>query len=331
MHTPQTRRCKHPRRLPRRWWMQTICDVSAKTATPPSRGRCPGDGGRTLSGPHRPQDHLRRFDHCHFDFVCSYSRMMALCLTLYRTHGATVTHVFTPSDTHLAAGVPANFPFFKRLGMFVLAAFIFIFGTIPGLLLAPPATQAYGAFITTLGPVALLLCALFAWQHRADLGATFRGNDLRRPLRVGAISVFAVYMLCGLLVAVLGLPREAFMAELFAGLTTWQTLIKLASLMILAPITEELMMRHYALRLFPYERSHLWKWVSVLATSALFTSLHTQYGNWPTLALIFAVGCILALARIASGGLRVPILLHMFAEVIACSLDWTWASAGLYG
>ncbi len=55
MHTPQTRRCKHPRRLPRRWWMQTICDVSAKTATPPSRGRCPGDGAEHCPAPIAPR------------------------------------------------------------------------------------------------------------------------------------------------------------------------------------------------------------------------------------------------------------------------------------
>lgn len=243
-----------------------------------------------------------------------------------------MTHVLTPSDTlRDTTPSPSNFRFFRRLGMFVVAALIFTLAPVPGLLLTPPEAQHYSMFITNLGVIAVLLSGLFVVQHRRNLAATFYGNRIRQPLRLGAISVIAFYALCGLAVIVMNQPREAFMADLFSGLTQGQTLIKLAALIILPPIAEELMMRHYLLRLFPYERSVVWKWVAIIVTSALFTSLHTQYGSSITLALIFVIGCLFAWARIASGGLLVPILLHMLAEVLGSSLDWTWAWAGFYG
>ncbi|MFL1555916.1 MULTISPECIES: CPBP family intramembrane glutamic endopeptidase [unclassified Pseudomonas] len=215
--------------------------------------------------------------------------------------------------------------------MFVLAALIMLLAPIPGLLLVPPAMQTYLMFVTNMGVVGLLLSGLFVVQHRHDLAATFYGDHIRKPLRLGAIALVAAYALCGLAVSALGLPREAFMAQMYSGLTQWQTLIKLASLIILPPIAEELMMRHYLLRLFPYERSVAWKWIAVIVTSALFASLHTQYASSTTMTLIFVLGCLFAWARIASGGLLVPILLHMLAEVVGSSLDWTWTWAGLYG
>ncbi|WP_446432447.1 CPBP family intramembrane glutamic endopeptidase [Pseudomonas sp. 1152_12] len=242
-----------------------------------------------------------------------------------------MTHVLAPSESTLLPASPSEFRFFRRLGMFVLAALIMLLAPIPGLLLVPPAMQSYLMFVTSLGVIGLLLCGLFVVQHRHNLAATFYGHHIRKTLRLGVIALIAAYALFGLLATALGLPREAFMAELYSGLTQWQTLIKLASLIILPPIAEELMMRHYLLRLFPYERSVAWKWTAVIVSSALFASLHTQYGSWNTLVLIFVLGCLFAWARIASGGLLVPIVLHMLAEVVGSSLDWTWTSAGLYG
>lgn len=241
-----------------------------------------------------------------------------------------MTLVLATPDTTLPSDLPAQFRFFKRLGMFVLAALIFVLAPVPGFLLVPPAMQSYLMFAITSGPIALLLSALFVVQHRKNLSATFYGHHIRQTLRLGAIGLIGAYLLSGLLVIVMGQPREAFMADLLSGLTQGQILFKLASLLILPAIAEELMIRHYLLRLFPYERSVIWKWIAVIATSLLFAIIHTQYDSWTTLALIFVVGCLFAWVRIASGGLLVPILLHMLAEVVAASLDWTWVWAGFY-
>ena len=228
----------------------------------------------------------------------------------------------------LPAPTSAGYRFFRRLGMFVLATLVFFLAAIPAVLLIP--AESYLSLTATMGSVALILLALFVWQYRADSRAQLRGNAISKPLRVGALGIIGAYALCGVAIAALGLPQEAFMAEFLAGLTGWQLAIKVASLIVLPPIAEELFFRHYLLRLFPYENSAAWKWIAIIVTSAIFAGIHIQYGNWTTVALLFACGCVLAIARINSGGLLVPILLHSLAEIIALTTDGAFRLLGLY-
>ena len=222
-----------------------------------------------------------------------------------------------------------SYRFFHRVGMFVLAALLFFLAAIPSVLFLPAEMHSYLSFASTAGIAALLLLALFAWQYRTDAGRQLRGDSIKF-LKVGALAIIASYLLCGVAIFVLGQPQEAFMAQLLTGLTGWQGAIKIASLILFPPIAEELFFRHYLLRLFPYENSPAWKWIAIIATSAIFAGIHIQYGNWTTVVLIFACGCIFAIARIASGGLLVPILLHSLAEIVALSSDWSFRLMGLY-
>ena len=54
-------------------------------------------------------------------------------------------------------------------------------------------------------------------------------------------------------------------------------------------------------------------WLGALITSLLFVAAHSQYQNLLTLAELFLVGLITSVARIRSGGLLLPVLLHMEA------------------
>nr|WP_256261433.1 type II CAAX endopeptidase family protein [Pseudomonas gingeri] len=225
----------------------------------------------------------------------------------------------------------SRYRFWPRLGVFVVACLVFFLVPVPGVLFVPKEMQAYLIIALTSGVSGLVLLALFVSQYRSYSGARLRGEHISTPLKAGALRVIAAYALCGIAIAVLGLPREVFMVELLANLTTWQTLIKIASIIVFAPLAEELFVRHYMLRLFPYENSRTWQVVAIIVTSTVFAALHFQYGNITTLALIFAVGCVFAIARIASGGLLVPLLLHALAEVVALTMDWTYSVAGLYG
>ncbi|MCH6700972.1 hypothetical protein BED06_21715 [Escherichia coli] len=54
----------------------------------------------------------------------------------------------------------------------------------------------------------------------------------------------------------------------------------------------------------------------VLITSLLFVAAHSQYQNLLTLAELFLVGLITSVARIRSGGLLLPVLLHMEATTL---------------
>ncbi|KDA81670.1 CAAX protease self-immunity family protein [Escherichia coli 2-011-08_S3_C3] len=48
----------------------------------------------------------------------------------------------------------------------------------------------------------------------------------------------------------------------------------------------------------------------------LFVAAHSQYKNLLTLAELFLVGLITSAARIRSGGLLLPVLLHMEATTL---------------
>lgn len=65
-----------------------------------------------------------------------------------------------------------------------------------------------------------------------------------------------------------------------------------------------------------------WHWVAVIVTAGIFAWAHSQYDHWPTTALIGALGIILALARIRTGGILVPMVLHGSAEIIGLTTDW---------
>ncbi len=177
------------------------------------------------------------------------------------------------------ASTLSPYRFFPRLGMFVLATLIVFLAAMPEVLFVPADMQAYLTFTTTSGITALVLLALFALQYRADSRTQWRGHAIRKPLQWGAISIIGTYLLFGVAVFVLGLPREVFMAELLDGLNSWQVAIKIASLIVLPPIAEELFFRHYMLRLFPYENSRAWTWIAIIVTSAIFAGMHIQYGN----------------------------------------------------
>ncbi len=57
-------------------------------------------------------------------------------------------------------------------------------------------------------------------------------------------------------------------------------------------------------------------WLGALITSLLFVAAHSQYQNLLTLAELFLVGVITSAARIRSGGLLLPVLLHMEATTL---------------
>ncbi len=57
-------------------------------------------------------------------------------------------------------------------------------------------------------------------------------------------------------------------------------------------------------------------WLGALITSLLFVAAHSQYKNLLTLAELFLVGLITSAARIRSGGLLLPVLLHMEATTL---------------
>ena len=79
---------------------------------------------------------------------------------------------------------------------------------------------------------------------------------------------------------------------------------------VAAPICEEIFFRHFLLRAFPFARSINWTIVAVIVTSAVFSISHLGYSCAVSFAALFFCGVIFSLARLVSGGLASPILLH---------------------
>lgn len=118
-----------------------------------------------------------------------------------------------------------------------------------------------------------------------------------------------------LLGKVLALPAEPFMTKLFADKSIPDVLLTLLTIFILAPLNEETLFRGIMLNVF--RSRYCWTmWLGALITSLLFVAAHSQYQNLLTLAELFLVGVITSAARIRSGGLLLPVLLHMEATTL---------------
>lgn len=88
---------------------------------------------------------------------------------------------------------------------------------------------------------------------------------------------------------------------------------ELFSSVIAAPLFEELVFRGFLLGVL---LARGWLPVqAVLASSLLFALTHTQYTAYGQL-LIFLSGCVFAVLRLQTGGIRVPILAHALLNLI---------------
>ncbi len=133
------------------------------------------------------------------------------------------------------------------------------------------------------------------------------------PWLVGAMAV--VYVGVFLLGKALALPAEPFMTKLFADKSIPDVILTLLTIFILAPLNEETLFRGIMLNVF--RSRYCWTmWLGALITSLLFVAAHSQYQNLLTLAELFLVGLITSVARIRSGGLLLPVLLHMEATTL---------------
>ena len=88
---------------------------------------------------------------------------------------------------------------------------------------------------------------------------------------------------------------------------------------LIAPINEEIIFRGLILNIFTQCGRWLF-WLGALISSTLFMLMHYQYQQISTLVEMFAVGMIFCSARWHSGGLLLPILLHIQAAIIAVIL-----------
>lgn len=178
------------------------------------------------------------------------------------------------------------------------------------------------AVFSMLGLPALVLVALvFIQRLSITPGMRILGVFQVRQYGIGVGALLSAYAITYAVSLGMGLPREAQMTNLGSGLTQLEWFAMATALVVLAPLFEELMFRHFILSMIPYQQGIWMAVVATLFSAVLFTAAHS-FAYWPTYALIFVCGLIFTVARIKSDGFLLPITLHASAIVIGLSADY---------
>ena len=179
------------------------------------------------------------------------------------------------------------------------------------------------------GPPAILLVAVLLLQKRLRPHDRLLGTVKRRYLVIGLVSVLAAYAASIGGSIFLGFGRELSMQGLGFGKSEPQYLLMIISLLILPPIVEEIAFRHFILGMLPFKHNLLVATVAVTLSSILFMYAHLgRYDYWPTHALMLTLGVIFSVARIQTGGLLLPVVLHSAAVAIAVTANFFWGALG---
>jgi membrane protease YdiL (CAAX protease family) len=143
-----------------------------------------------------------------------------------------------------------------------------------------------------------------------------KGSDLKEYLGLKPVSFWTLFKWIGLLAVFIvlsdrlteALGREAVTQFDHNMLTTAKPFwVLVVALTVAAPLVEEVFFRGFLLK--GLVSTYLRPAGAVLLTSALFASMHAQYDLYG-MATIFAVGLLLGTARLTTGSLFVPVVLH---------------------
>lgn len=212
-------------------------------------------------------------------------------------------------------------------GLIIGPVVYWLYRELVGLLLAnatPGLRIAYPILVTYVVP-AVMLVALLLIHRRLVPGISIAGNIKLKHLAIGSAAVLTTYLVCLAAVLTLGLGREITMILLAVGRTETQQMIMISMLFVFPPIVEEIAFRHFILGSIPYRRNLLWSFLAITGSAIAFMAAHfLAYDLWTTHVAMFTLGVIFAVARIVTGGLLLPMLLHSLAVGTALVLDSLW-------
>lgn len=216
------------------------------------------------------------------------------------------------------------FRFWWHFFFFIMAVVVFLVVPAFGKTVIPEHSQRYLWVLGQHGITAVTLGALLAIGLRVTKSTVgLWGAPSTKIIILGFSTVTAAYLFDATYTFAMGIPQEPWMANLFFGLNGLQTSVLITTLLVFPPLTEELLFRYFFVELMPYRRSKWWTIGTVFVTSFMFAAMHAlQYQKWPTLILMFALGAVFAIARIASRGLGLPLLLHSYAIVLGLLCNW---------
>ena len=127
---------------------------------------------------------------------------------------------------------------------------------------------------------------------------------------------FLVFMLGIVAVQVVCLQVRMAFGDHDAGAQITREMLKANALGVLlaAPLFEEVIFRGLLWRAVEFGKGRLATVLTVIVTAAAFALFHSQ-SNLTQLALLGSVGIILGVARVVSGGLALPIALHIAMNI----------------
>jgi membrane protease YdiL (CAAX protease family) len=165
-----------------------------------------------------------------------------------------------------------------------------------------------------------LVFALLAYAlTRRWFGRVFSGWSWQLFGR-GAACVLAIYFGAFAFRRFTGEPMEPYMATLYLNLSTVGVVAFFALVMVLAPMSEELVFRHFAFGALRLGPGAGWTLLAALLPALAFAFGHRQYVHFSTTLVLFGVALTCAMGRVASGGLLVPIALHALSGATALVL-----------
>lgn len=175
-----------------------------------------------------------------------------------------------------------------------------------------------------------LMAAVGAWLalERTLGGMPRLGTFKSNHFLVGVLALVVIDYLGVALKSTLGEGAETSMARDQVFVSTGMLLPVFIGSVILAPLMEELIFRGFLLRAPNMERSTRVAMLAIFASAGIFSVTHFNYENTSSFVAIFFVGVVLGLARIASGGLLLPVALHMAAnaKVLISLIKTAWLS-----
>lgn len=206
------------------------------------------------------------------------------------------------------------------IGIFAIIIYVIsniIFYTVMYRILVTTDTLIFGSIIFSI----VVMLGLFVVQQRKlypDM--SFNGTFSRSDYQICLVILLVLMALFTLFSAMFNLSEETFLRDLFENNGQLDTIFICISAVILSPILEEILFRHFILAMIPYNLGGKWAAYAIIFSSLLFALSHIQYEHTFSLIFIFIIGIILALARIISQGLLLPILLHCSYNLISLIL-----------
>lgn len=179
--------------------------------------------------------------------------------------------------------------------------------------------NGYGKFYLAAEHLAgaLFLLAIIVPYHRW-IAPLRIGRVFQRSSVMPALAVIVVYLVVYGYDKMTGQPQEKWVDALLNRPMEELAAIYL-TIFILAPFSEEIVFRGVLLNVFKTSRT--WTtWAGAIAIGLFFAYIHQQYDNASTLVEMMAIACIFAWARMRSGGLLLPMLLHSLSACIAVVL-----------